>query len=288
MYASLEDVPNAEEYRLKYTQEELLKIVRKSLRNRKVTRATESMRQAFKRSLNVLHRGEATFVRWVMKEKNQRTISTQGRQAQHVNATELRESKTYFWTELTRTGLADEEIEFFTEASEPDSGYKLYPVNNHYHFKTPLNAVIADSSNERAFIKNLITPDNLPAIIAWIKNTSIRFYDIEYAWVRSEHRAVGWFSPDFFIKLTQPLILVVEIKDDDELKDPAPENFAKYKYAQEHFDRVNRHLEDDGDALRYQFNFLTPQDYGVFFQKLRQGRIQDYQSNLDIVLKEKQ
>ena len=82
-------------------------------------------------------------------------------------------------------------------------------------------------------------------------------------------------------------MLVVEIKDDDEIKETAEENFAKYKYAREHFARVNKHLEANGEALRYQFNFLTPQDYVVFFQKLRQGQIQGYQSNLDIRLMEK-
>ena len=286
MYRSLEDVPNAEKYRRKYTQANLEKIVRESLKRRKVTRATEAMKQTFLRSLNVLHRGEATFVRWVMTEKSQRTLSTQERQSQHVSAADLRGIKTYFWTDLTRDSLQDEELEFFDEVSEQESTYSKFHVVNHYHFKTPLNAVIADSSNENKFIKGLIATENLPFIAAWIKNTATRFYDIEFAWLKGEHRVRGWFSPDFFIKLTQPLILVVEIKDDDELKEPAEENFAKYKYAQEHFARVNKHLEASGEALRYQFNFLTPQDYVVFFQRLRQGQIQGHQSNLDIRLME--
>jgi hypothetical protein len=219
--------------------------------------------------------------------KSQRTLSTRERQAQHVGAAELRDNKAYFWTDLTQGGLADEELEFFAEAREPDSGYKMYPVGNHFHFKTPLNAVIADSSNERVFIKHLISPDNLPPLAAWIKNTAVRFYDIEYAWLKGEHRVRGWFSPDFFIKLVQPLMLVVEIKDDDEIKEPADENYAKYKYAQDHFQRVNSHLEADGETLRYQFNFLTPSDYLVFFKRLREGHIEGYQSNLDIRLMEK-
>jgi len=287
MYRSLEDVPNAEEYRRRFTQRRLEEIVRESLEKRHVTKATEAMKQTFLRSLNVLHRGEATFVRWVTTEKSQRTLSTRERQALHVSAAELRDNNTYFWTDLTKSGLADEELEFFAEASEPDSGYKMYPINNHFHFKTPLNAVIADSSNERAFIKHLITSDNLPPLEAWIKNTAVRFYDIEFAWRKGEHTVRGWFSPDFFIKLVQPLMLVVEIKDDDEIKEPADENYAKYKYAQDHFQRVNAHLEADGEALRYQFNFLTPSNYLVFFKRLREGQIQGYQSSLDIRLKEK-
>ena len=288
MHQSLMDVPNSEAYLKQWTPERLEEIVRESLKHKKVKEATENMKQAFLRSLNVLHREESTFARWEMKEKNQKTISTRDRQAQHVSADDLRNAKTYFWTEHTRGSLNDEELEFFDEVSEPDSTYSKYPVANPFHFKTPLNAVIADSSNENRFIKGLIANDNLPFIEAWIKNTSVRFYDIEYSWRKGEHPVRGWFSPDFFVKLSQQSrILVVEIKDDTEIGEPAEENFAKFKYAQEHFERVNKHLEDDGESLRYQFNFLTPRDYTVFFQELRQGEIQGYQSNLDIKLMEK-
>ncbi len=287
MYASLEDLPNAEVYRKQYPLKRLQEIVRESLKRKKKIEATEAMKQTFLRSLNVLHRGEATFVRWVMTEKSHRALSTRERQAQHVSAADLRGIKTYFWTDLTQGSLQDEELEFFNEVSEQESTYSKFHIINHYHFKTPLNAVIADSSNENKFIKGLIATENLPFIAAWIKNTATRFYDIEFAWLKGEHRVRGWFSPDFFIKLTQPLVLVVEIKDDDEIKETADENFAKYKFAQEHFARVNQHLEDAGEGLRYQFNFLTPQDYVIFFQKLRQGQIQGYQSNLDIRLMEK-
>ncbi|MEO7841443.1 MAG: DEAD/DEAH box helicase family protein [Anaerolineales bacterium] len=288
MYQSLVDVPNSEAYLKEWTQERLETIVRESLKRKRVKQATESMKQAFLRSLNVLHRGESTFVRWVMKEKSQRIISTLERQSHHVSAADLRNIKTYFWTEHTRDSLSDEELEFFDEVREQDSTYSKYHVINPYNFKTPLNAVIADSSNENKFVKSLISTDNLPFIEAWIKNTSTRFYDIEYAWRKGEHPVRGWFSPDFFIKSAQhPLILVVEIKDDEEIREPAEENFAKYKYAQGHFTRVNKHLKVSGETFRYQFNFLTLQNYEVFFQKLRQGEIQGFQSKLDIRLLER-
>ncbi|GIK42233.1 MAG: hypothetical protein BroJett011_60660 [Chloroflexota bacterium] len=285
MRQSLEDVPDAEIYLKQFPPERLQEIVRNSLQRKKVIRATETIKQAFLRSLNVLHRDEATFVRWVMTEKSQRMVSTRERQTTHVSAFELR-GKTYFWTDLTRDSLQDEELEFFDEVSEQDSLYSKYHVRNHFHFKTPLNAVIADSSNENKFIKNLISTDNLPFITAWIKNTATRFYDIEYAWRKGKHQVRAWFSPDFFIKLVSPLVLVVEIKDDDETKEPAEENYAKFKYAKEHFDRINANLEAEGNPLRYQFNFLTPENYLVFFQKLRQDQIQGYESALDIKLLE--
>ena len=138
------------------------------------------------------------------------------------------------------------------------------------------------------FIKGLISNDNLQFIEAWIKNTSVRFYDIEYAWRKGEHPTRGLFSPDFFIKLTQqPITLIVEIKDDTEIGEPAEENPAKYKYAREHFERINTNLKKSDEKMYYQFNFLTPIDYTVFFQNMRQGEIKDFQSNLDIRLMEK-
>jgi type III restriction enzyme len=259
-------------------------IVRKSLERKNTDRATEAMKQAFLRGLNVLGREEATFVRFVMKEKSQHVLSTRERQADSVSAAELHGIKTYFWTELTRPNLSDEQVEFFDEVSEQDSTYKKWEVRNRLCFKTPLSAVIADSSNESKFIKELIAPNNLPLIEAWIKNTATRFYDIEYAWRKREHQVRGWFSPDFFIKLKQPIVLVAEIKDDEELKEPNPENFAKNKYALEHFARVNAYLIEDGSPLQYQFNFLIPEHFGVFFQQLREGRIWGYQSPLDLLL----
>jgi type III restriction enzyme len=287
MYQSLEDLPDADVYIQQFPLKRLQEIVRKSLDNMRTTRATETMKQAFLRSLNVLHRGAASFVRWGMIEKSQRIMSTRERQSQHVGAGDLRDNKFYFWTDLTRNSLEDAELDFFDEASEAASGYKMFSINNHFHFKTPLNGVIADASTEYKFIKHLILAENLPVVEAWIKNTAVRFYDIEFAWRKREHTVRGWFSPDFVIKLVQPLVLVVEIKDDDEIREPDDENFAKYKYAQEHFARINAHLEADHQELRYQFNFLTPQDYGVFFKRLRDGQIQGYKSSLDIQLMEK-
>ena len=81
-------------------------------------------------------------------------------------------------------------------------------------------------------------------------------------------------------------MLVVEIKHDDEVKEPSDENRMKHKYAREHFARVNKQLEEAGNTLRYRFNFLTPSDFGAYFAYLRKGDIASYQSALDIALLE--
>jgi type III restriction enzyme len=120
---------------------------------------------------------------------------------------------------------------------------------------------------------------------AWIKSTATRFYEIEYAWKKGEHAKRGKLSPDFFIKAGN-LILVVEIKHDDELREPSEENRKKNEYAIAHCDRVNKHLEDAGSLIRYKFNFLTPKDIDTYFQLLREGRIVAFRSELDVKLAE--
>ena len=49
-------------------------------------------------------------------------------------------------------------------------------------FKTPANLVIADATPERRFIRELTNRDNAATLDAWLKNTPIGFYSIEYAW----------------------------------------------------------------------------------------------------------
>lgn len=91
------------------------------------------------------------------------------------------------------------------------------------------------------------------------------------------------FSPDFFIKAGH-LILVIEIKENEEVSDPAEENRKKNEYAITHFKRVNKYLKQAGSEVLYKFNFLTPSDFGKYFQSLRDGNIADYKSSLDVEL----
>lgn len=273
-------------YTDQFPVDRLEQIVKKSLERKGMNVATENMKQKFLRALGVLRRGEATFVRFTMEESKFYTISTVARQADSVSAAELRRSKTCFWTDQTRSSLIDEQAEFFDEATEQASGYRCFHVHNRMDFKTPLNATIADSENERKFIKELIDPSNVRCHLAWIKSTAMRFYEVEYAWRKGEHTKRGRFSPDFFIRANEQLTLVVEIKDDSELEDPEDENRAKNKYTIEHFNRINEWLIKQHISIQYQFNFLTPIDFSIYFQKLRQGEIRGYQSRLDVKLLE--
>ena len=93
----------------------------------------------------------------------------------------------------------------------------------------------------------------------------------------------GEFSPDFFIKQGDR-IFVVEIKGDEEINDPWPENVKKYEFAAEHFQRLNEWLQHEERATRYQFNMLTPRDYGKFFTKLRERELAGFRSELDVAM----
>lgn len=271
-------------YTDQYPVERLEQIVTTSLARKNMTVATESMKQKFLRELRGLHRGEAKYVRFTTKENRFFTISTQDRQTDHVSAAELRSNKTYFWTDETRNSLKDEQLEFFDEATESGSGYKCYEVRNRRDFLTPLNGAIADSENERRFVRELLDTQNLVHFTSWLKSTAVRFYDIDYVWYRGIEPKRGKFSPDFFIQLKESLVLVIEVKDDDQLAELDEENKAKNQYALAHFALINEHLAANGKDLRYQFNFLTPRNFSTYFQKLRQGEISGYQSDLDIKL----
>lgn len=56
----------------------------------------------------------------------------------------------------------------------------------------------------------------------------------------------------------------------------------KHEYATEHFKRLNEWLKKEGVRTRYQFNMLTPQDYGKFFTGLRDGDLVGFRSQLDV------
>ncbi len=122
---------------------------------------------------------------------------------------------------------------------------------------------------------------------AWLKSTATRFYEIDYAWKKGEHPKRGKFNPDIFIKIGN-LIVVVEIKGDEELHEPSEENKKKNEHALAHFHRVNENLKKEGSPIRYKFIFLSPQSFNIFFQSLREGKIKSFKSELDVRLAEEQ
>jgi type III restriction enzyme len=145
--------------------------------------------------------------------------------------------------------------------------------------------VIADSENERRFINRLRQPEMVTHYNVWIKSTATRFYEIDYSWKKGEHPKRGKFSPDFFIKVGD-LTVIVEVKGDEELREPSEENRKKNEYAVAHIARINKQLEANNSPVRYKFTFLTECSFNKFFQSLKEGNVVNFRSELDVKLSE--
>jgi type III restriction enzyme len=288
MYQRFEDLPDDEDrkfYAKQFPVKKLEEIIDLSLKKSRNKAITESIRQKFLQSLGTLHRKEAQNVRYDFEATNYHSVLSANRPQEGASASDLKNGKTLFYTNKTEESIPDDIKQFFEEATESGSGYKCVPVVNYYDFKTPLNAVVADHDNERRFIKELVNSENVKHIDAWIKSTPMGFYEIAYFWKKGEHPKRGRFNPDFFIK-TGKLILVVEIKDDSEIAEPSEENKKKNEYALKHFARVNAYLKKQRKGLAYKFNFLTPSDFGSYFQSIRDGDVEGFRSELDVALAE--
>jgi type III restriction enzyme len=204
-------------YTKKLTVAHLEAIVRASLDRVEMSAATESVKQKFLQSLGPLRRRVSETIRYTPVAAAFHDLNTRERPQDSVSASDLRRDKVLFFTDGTRASLHEDQREFLDEIAEPGSPYRSHRVDNRSDFKTPVNAVIADADPERRFITTLLSASHLPLYDAWLKSTSTRFYEIAYTWKKGEHPKRGRFSPDFFIKAGD-LILVVEIKGDEEMR----------------------------------------------------------------------
>lgn len=161
---------------------------------------------------------------------------------------------------------------------------------NQFLFKTPINVVFANAEPERRFIENLCKKEVAEKIDAWFKSRDRGFYGIEYSLrygsreSKTRQYRHNTFNPDFFIKICKSDVecfVVIEIKAD---KDDSEENRAKYKYAKEHFERLNQKLEESGIKQKYIFHFLSPDGYTTFFEYLKDGRILEGQEKFRCAL----
>lgn len=283
-----EDPKDRTGYAKKFPLAKCEQIVTASLKRAKIKngRVTDDNRQKFLQALGTLRRKTAKRVVYKLSPKALVFVNTSTRQEESCSAAELRRgSKTVFYTSECENTLIDEQKEFFREVKDPDGEFRSgqEEVNNPVDFKVPVNLVIADATPERKFIRELVRRENAQKIDAWLKNTAIGFYWIEYAWKKGEHPKRGEFSPDFFIKCGEK-IFVVEVKGDEEIADSSADNVKKNEYATEHFKRLNTWLEKEKILIRYQFNMISPTSYNVFFQKLRDAELVGFRSELDVAM----
>jgi type III restriction enzyme len=275
-------------YAKKFPRSKCEEIVMASLKHAKIKsgKITDDNRQKFLQSLGTLRRKAAKRVVYTLSPKALAPVNTSTRQVESCSAAELRRgSKTVFYVPGCESTLVDEQKEFFREVVDEDGDFVTgrVPITKSSLFKTPANLVIVDAKPERTFVRELTNPDNAHKIDAWLKSTPVGFYWIEYAWKKGNKPKRGEFSPDFFIKQGDQ-IFVVEVKGDEEVADPSADNIKKHEYATDHFKRLNQWLENAKFPTRYQFNMISPKSYNVFFQKLRDGGVVGFRSDLDVAI----
>ncbi|MBU4057334.1 hypothetical protein KJ695_05515, partial [Patescibacteria group bacterium] len=281
-----EDTDNPTEYADKYSKEILFKLIRESLKriNEKDDVVSDQNRQRILQAFGVIQRPGAKVVRYKMTPQAIKYITTKERNKNSVGLSSIRRGETtVFWDENTKKHSDEEVMSILKEIEE---GEELFPqsamqmIDNSFNFKTSLNVILADHKPERLFVRELIKSENSKVLDAWIKSTDQDFYPIEYAWKKGEHPKRSRFNPDFFIKIGTA-ILAVEIKGDEEIAQPSDENKAKYKAAKNHFKTLNTFQSDSV----YCFNFLSPRDYELYFDRIRKEEF-NFTSNLDAVLEQ--
>lgn len=283
-----EDPKERTNYAKKFPLEKCEEIVRASLKRAKIRgdRITDDNRQKFWQALGTLRRKAAKRVVYKLSPKALLTLNTSERQNESCSAAELRRgAKTVFFASGCEETLVAEQVEFFREVEDEDGDFVKgrVIVSNTSDFKTPANIVIGDATPERKFIRELTNRENASKVDAWLKNTPVGFYSMEYAWKKGNKPKRGEFSPDFFVKQGER-IFVIEVKGDEELDEPSQENVKKHEYATEHFKRLNSWLEREKLPARYQFNMISPKSYSVFFQKLRDEKLIGFRSELDVAI----
>jgi len=277
------ETENPTNYAEKYDLDWLKKLIRKSLDRigEKRDQVSDDNRQRIYQAFGVIHRGAAKAVRYRMSPKALIEVNTKNRNRNSVGYAAIkRGDATVFFDDLSLKLSNEESINFIKDLEKDDLRpvSAMEKIDNIYNFKSSLNLAISDHKPERLFIRRLIAQENSKALDSWLKSTDQDFYPIEYSWRKGEHPKRGTFNPDFFIKINNN-ILVVEIKGDEEIREPSYENKAKYKAAKNHFDILN----EQQDKLKYYFNFLTPEDYDYYFDHLRKGNFA-FSSKLDAEL----
>lgn len=218
------------------------------------------------------------------------TISTKDRDKETISVSSLRSGSTVFYTSDYKNEIQSEDViqalqEVIADGNLPkNSDNKINP----FLFKTPVDIVFTTSDPERKFVEHLCEPSTAEKISSWIKSRNQNFYFIEYSIYRSigKHSTQARFNPDFFIKVVEngkEYIIVVEIKADGDYSD---DNKAKFRWAKQHFHDLNIELKNNKINQEYIFHFLSPENYEVFFEYLRNGKLTngEFISNLDNVL----
>ncbi len=276
------DLDEGTAYSKKYPFEKILAIIKNSLQRigENEDLVHEQSRQNILQGFGVIGRKKTKSLRYKIEAENLYTINTEDINKDSLGVGTLRREHSIFFDDYSTKEGDEEDRKLLKELLEDEAlhVYSLQRVENAFNFKTPVNVAFASYKPERDFIKRLVSEENAKFIDAWIKSPDVGFYSIEYSWRKGEHPKQGSFNPDFFIKVGND-ILVIEIKQDGDL---SAENKAKLRYAKEHFKRLNTLQSEQ----RYYFKFLSPESYDLLFQRLREGKYQDFTARLEAGLDE--
>lgn len=278
------DLDEGTAYSKKYPREKILGIIKNSLQRIGEDEGLvhEQSRQNILQGFGVIGRKKTKSLRHKIEAENLYTINTEDKNINKdsLGVGALRREHSIFFDDYSIKAGDEDDRKLLKEllGDETLHVYSLQRVENIFNFKTPVNVVFASYKPERDFIRRLTSEENAKFIDAWIKSPDVGFYGIEYSWRKGEHPKQGSFNPDFFIKVGND-ILVIEIKQDGDI---SPENKAKLKYAGEHFKRVNSLQPEQ----QYYFKFISPESYDLFFQRLGEGKYQDFASTIEADLEE--
>ena len=259
-------------------KEEIRSIIRKSMDKVAIKgdRLIEKNKMKIENSFNTLLRKTGKTTVYEKKATAPFTISTANTQRETLAVGNLRHNGSAYYSSNYPSELDSEAKEILDAVIEDESFPKSAAKEiNAFLFKTPFDIVFTNYEPERKFVEHLCKKENAEKIEAWIKSRDSGFYSIEYSItsVAGKHSKVQSFNPDFFIKMIKDGInhyIIVETKSEN---DVTPENKAKLKYGRQHFENLNAELKSRKIKEVYHFHFVSPSDYIVFFEYLRNGEL---------------
>lgn len=271
-------------------REKIETIIRKSMKNAGIegdVLIEENANKIFS-AFSTLFRSRSKTVKNIIKSTKFEEIDTSDMRDESRGISSFRSDSMLFYSDNYKNEMPNKEQKLIIKEFVTDDTFsrRAYTEVNHNNFKTPLNTVIATAEPEYQFLKKyLIKDENAKKIKSWIKSRDIGFYGIEYSYKLYSHTKVGFFNPDFIIKLDTNVetYAVIEIKEDG---DNSLENKGKNKFAKEHFKLLNKELSEAGINEKYLFHFLSPNDYETFFKYLREDKLDTFVSGLDNLLED--
>jgi type III restriction enzyme len=257
---------------------ELRKIILNSMNRRgiKGDRLVDKNAQRIFSAFNTLLRKKGKTIVHERKVTKPVAILTSDISKETIAVGNLRHQASVFYTDDYETEV-NIDVKKILEAIIEDESLPRSAIkrSNPYLFKTQLDVVFTKAEPERRFIETLCKKENAEKIEAWLKSRDVGFYSIEYSITTTggKHSKQLSFNPDFFIKIEEnglEYFIVVEVKSDN---DDSDENKAKFKYARQHFQILNKELAKEKIKQKYIFHFLSPNSFTEFFQYLRDGRL---------------